>query len=111
MHSSQCCRQIDVGFGGIFPTAGVPGSAASCADEREIHLQGERLQPSGAALGGEAFLELLPPQMLGQGFSRPCSHAHDNLLSCGASFLLLSTLFGSPSQRLSFILGPDLVFL
>lgn len=54
---------------------------------------GERLQPQGLYWGErEAFTGPLPPQMLSQGFSRPFCHTHANLLSCGVSFLLLSTL-------------------
>lgn len=41
---------------------------------------------------GDRERPLLPPLMLSQGFSRPFSHVHANLLSCAASFLLLSTL-------------------
>lgn len=53
---------------------------------------GERLQPSGTALGRERPLQIPSYPDADQGFSRPSSHARDNLVSCGASFLLLSTL-------------------
>lgn len=71
----------------------MPGSALSCAGEREIpSLWGETPALRGCPGGRGAFTEPLPPQMLSQGFSIPFFHAHANLLSCGASFLLPSTL-------------------